>query len=129
MYDNVFYMSNGDDGSAHDSRTVMLPGSPKMRATTTCSAMVSLSGVSRSTVSTHQTVLSIGQSGPVRGAARIGRSTAKGRSAQPVPATGTNPAADTRFRSSNTADPAVNVYDDCTENAFQNSGQTRLQRP
>jgi hypothetical protein len=31
--------------------------------------MVSLSGVSRSTVSTHQTVLSIGQSGPVRGAA------------------------------------------------------------
>ena len=36
--------------------------------------------------------------------------------------TGTNPAADTRFRSSNTADPTVNVYDDCTENAFPNSG-------
>src|SRR6202171_5764223 len=43
--------------------------------------------------------------------------------------TGTNPAADTRFRSSNTADPIVNVYDDCTENAFQNSGQTRPQQP
>ena len=37
--------------------------------------------------------------------------------------TGTNPAADTRFRSSNTADPTVNVYDDCTENAFPSSGQ------
>ena len=43
--------------------------------------------------------------------------------------TGTNPAADTRFRSSNTADPTVNVYDECTENAFQNSGQTRPQPP
>ena len=41
--------------------------------------------------------------------------------------TGTNPADDTRFCSSNTADPTVNVYDDCTENAFQNSGQDRLQ--
>ena len=39
--------------------------------------------------------------------------------------TGTNPADDTRFRSSNTADPAVNVYDECTENAFPNSGQDR----
>ena len=36
MYDNLFYMSTGDDGSAHDARTVLLPGSPKMRATTTC---------------------------------------------------------------------------------------------
>ena len=35
----------------------------------------------------------------------------------------TKPAADTRFRSSNTADPTVNVYDDCTGNAFSNSGQ------
>lgn len=42
---------------------------------------------------------------------------------------GTKPAADTRFRSSNTADPIVNVCDDCTENAFQNSGQTRPQQP
>ena len=32
--------------------------------------------------------------------------------------TGTKPAADTRFRSSNTADPTSNVCDDCTENAF-----------
>ena len=31
---------------------------------------------------------------------------------------GTSPPADTRFCSSNTADPAVNVCDDCTENAF-----------
>ena len=31
--------------------------------------------------------------------------------------TGTNPADDTRFCSSNTADPAVNVYDERTENA------------
>ena len=37
--------------------------------------------------------------------------------------TGTNPAADTRFCSSNTADPAVNVYDECTENAFPDAGQ------
>ena len=36
--------------------------------------------------------------------------------------TGTNPADDTRFCSSNTADSGVNVYDDCTENAFPNSG-------
>ena len=33
--------------------------------------------------------------------------------------TGTRPAADTRFCSSNTADPPVNVCDDCTENAFR----------
>jgi hypothetical protein len=33
--------------------------------------------------------------------------------------TGTNPADDTKFCSSNTADPAVNVYDECTENAFR----------
>ena len=33
--------------------------------------------------------------------------------------TGTKPAADTRFRSSNTADPMVNVCDDCTGNAFR----------
>jgi hypothetical protein len=33
--------------------------------------------------------------------------------------TGTNPAADTKFCSSNTAEPAVNVYDECTENAFR----------
>ena len=33
--------------------------------------------------------------------------------------TGTNPAAETRSRSSNTADPTVNVCDDCTENAFR----------
>jgi hypothetical protein len=37
--------------------------------------------------------------------------------------TGTNPAADTRFCSSNTADPRVNVCDDCTGNAFLNAGQ------
>ena len=36
--------------------------------------------------------------------------------------TGINPAADTRLCSSNTADPTVNVYDDCTENAFSNPG-------
>jgi hypothetical protein len=41
--------------------------------------------------------------------------------------TGTKPAADTRFRSSNTADPTVNVYDDCTENAFPNTGHVRHQ--
>jgi hypothetical protein len=34
--------------------------------------------------------------------------------------TGTKPAADTRFASSNTADPTVNVCDDCTGNAFRN---------
>ncbi|MDT5362786.1 MAG: hypothetical protein QOC69_4548 [Mycobacterium sp.] len=34
--------------------------------------------------------------------------------------TGTRPAADTRFRSSNTADPTANVCDDCTGNAFRN---------
>src|SRR5690606_15025903 len=33
---------------------------------------------------------------------------------------GTKPAADTRFGSSNTADPGPNVCDDCTENAFRN---------
>ena len=33
--------------------------------------------------------------------------------------TGTKPAADTRFGSSNTADPTVNVCDDCTGNAFR----------
>src|SRR5215207_1063112 len=37
--------------------------------------------------------------------------------------TGTKPAADTRFGSSNTADPTVNVYDECTENAFLNTGK------
>jgi hypothetical protein len=41
--------------------------------------------------------------------------------------TGTSPAADTKFRSSNTADPRVNVYDECTGNAFLNSGQRRHQ--
>src|SRR5262245_6960342 len=41
--------------------------------------------------------------------------------------TGTNPAADTKFRSSNTADPRVNVYDECIENAFLSSGRTRFQ--
>src|SRR4029077_16226283 len=40
--------------------------------------------------------------------------------------TGTRPAADTKFCSSNTADSVVNVYDECTENAFPNSGQHRL---
>jgi hypothetical protein len=34
--------------------------------------------------------------------------------------TGTKPAADTRFGSSNTADPTANVCDDCTGNAFRN---------
>lgn len=34
------------------------------------------------------------------------------------PRTGTSPAADTRLRSSNTADSAVKVCDDCTESAF-----------
>jgi len=33
--------------------------------------------------------------------------------------TGTKPAADTRFCSSNTADSTLNVCDDCTENAFR----------
>ncbi|EUA52157.1 hypothetical protein I553_10427 [Mycobacterium xenopi 4042] len=33
--------------------------------------------------------------------------------------TGTNPAADSRFCSSNTADPVVNVYDECIESAFR----------
>ena len=33
--------------------------------------------------------------------------------------TGTKPAADTRFCSSNTADQTVNVYDGCIENAFR----------
>ena len=37
--------------------------------------------------------------------------------------TGTNTAADTRFCSSNTADPSVNVYDECIESAFYNIGQ------
>lgn len=32
---------------------------------------------------------------------------------------GTRPAADTRFRSSNTAESALNIWDDCTENAFR----------
>ena len=41
--------------------------------------------------------------------------------------TGTKPAADTRFGSSNTAESTVNVYDECTENAFLSSGQDRLQ--
>ena len=40
--------------------------------------------------------------------------------------TGTNPAADTRFRSSNTAESTVNVCDDCIESAFPNSGQNDL---
>ena len=35
--------------------------------------------------------------------------------------TGTKPAADTRFGSSNTADPTVNVCDDCTGNAFRST--------
>src|SRR6185312_15184223 len=39
--------------------------------------------------------------------------------------TGTNPDADTKFRSSNTADPAVNVYDECIESAFSDRGQIR----
>jgi hypothetical protein len=34
--------------------------------------------------------------------------------------TGTKPPADTRFRSSKTADPILNVCDDCTGNAFRN---------
>ena len=34
--------------------------------------------------------------------------------------TGTKPAADTRFCSSNTADSMLNVCDDCTGNAFRN---------
>jgi hypothetical protein len=34
--------------------------------------------------------------------------------------TGTKPAADTKFRSSNTADSMLNVCDDCTGNAFRN---------
>ena len=34
--------------------------------------------------------------------------------------TGTKPPADTRFRSSNTADSMLNVCDDCTGNAFRN---------
>src|SRR4029077_5919662 len=41
--------------------------------------------------------------------------------------TGINPDADTRLCSSNTADPTVNVYDDCTENAFSNPGHMRHQ--
>src|SRR6185369_13436432 len=41
--------------------------------------------------------------------------------------TGINPDADTRLCSSNTADPTVNVYDDCTENAFSNPGHMRRQ--
>ena len=41
--------------------------------------------------------------------------------------TGTKPAADTKFGSSNTADPTVNLYDDCIENAFSNTGQHRHQ--
>ena len=41
--------------------------------------------------------------------------------------TGTNPAADTKFCSSNTADPAVNVYDECIESAFPDAGQIRHQ--
>jgi len=36
--------------------------------------------------------------------------------------TGTKPPADTRFRSSNTADSVLNVCDDCTGNAFPNTG-------
>src|SRR6476646_1710875 len=39
--------------------------------------------------------------------------------------TGTNPDADTKFCSSNTADPAVNVYDECIESAFSDRGQIR----
>ncbi|BBU21140.1 hypothetical protein MYXE_09290 [Mycobacterium xenopi] len=41
--------------------------------------------------------------------------------------TGTNPAADSRFCSSNTADPVVNVYDECIESAFPDYGQMRPQ--
>jgi len=36
--------------------------------------------------------------------------------------TGTKPAADTRFCSSNTANPAANVYDECIESAFSGYG-------
>src|SRR4029077_2737163 len=36
--------------------------------------------------------------------------------------TGTKPPADTMFRSSNTADSVLNVCDDCTGNAFPNTG-------
>jgi len=36
--------------------------------------------------------------------------------------TGTKPPADTRFRSSNTADSVLNLCDDCTGNAFPNTG-------
>ena len=38
--------------------------------------------------------------------------------------TGTKPPADTRFRSSNTADSMLNVCDDCTGNAFRNRATT-----
>ena len=38
--------------------------------------------------------------------------------------TGTKPPADTRFRSSNTADSMLNVCDDCTGNAFRNRAIT-----
>ena len=63
----------------------------------------------------------------------LGRSTCSSISSErPVcsasSSTGTNPAADTRFCSSNTADPTVNLCDDCTENAFPNAGQTRPQQ-
>jgi len=40
--------------------------------------------------------------------------------------TGTKPAADTKFCSSNTADSTVNVCDDCTENAFRRVGKCDL---
>ena len=40
--------------------------------------------------------------------------------------TGTKPAADTRFCSSNTADPTANVCDDCTENAFRRTDNRDL---
>ena len=40
--------------------------------------------------------------------------------------TGTKPAADTRFCSSKTADPAANVCDDCTENAFRHTDNRDL---
>jgi len=43
--------------------------------------------------------------------------------------TGTNPAGDTRFCLSNTADAAVNVSDECTENAFPNAGQQDFNNP
>jgi hypothetical protein len=40
--------------------------------------------------------------------------------------TGTNPAAYSRFCSLNTADLTLNVYDECIENVFSNTGQIQL---